>query len=242
MSYIAIIPARSGSKRIPNKNMRLFSGRPLIEWTIIAALNTKAISQIIITSDHPDVKTLCDQLREGEHNNSESNLTKNMDRLLFLTRPDNLASDTAGMAEVISHVIDEAQLSKEQNIILLQPTSPLRSELHITEAIDCFEQQQHNNLVSVTPISFPPQWCLTVKQQGDLNIPESLFSGKRSQDYQSSFVPNGAIYISNISRFRASKSFYTAPCYPYIMAPEHSQDIDDESDWKLAEALFRLNQ
>lgn len=229
MSYVAIVPARSGSQRIKGKNTRLFAGSPLIEWTIRAAQTVSNIKTVAVSSDDSQVKRLCEQAIRGSQSGS---------KLTYIERPSELASNNASMSSVIRHAIESLGLFDVDNIILLQPTSPLRTAQHISEAIKMFEDNAYQNLVSVTRSSYPPEWCLPMTVSGALDLSRLADGTKRTQEYRAHYVPNGAIYISQVKNFLRTNSFYSDPCYPFIMAAEVSQDIDEESDWVLAEALF----
>jgi CMP-N,N'-diacetyllegionaminic acid synthase len=116
-SFLAIIPARGGSKRLPNKNILNLAGKPLIEWSIDAALKSKYIDKVVVSSDDENILKIA------------------KDKCDIIKRPKELATDTASSIDVIKHVLDNLE-KKYDYIVLLQPTSPLRNEKHIDEAIE----------------------------------------------------------------------------------------------------------
>jgi len=131
MKYLAIIPARGGSKRLPNKNILNLSGKPLIAWSIEAALKSEYIDDIVVTSDS-------DKILE---------IARNYD-VITIKRPYYLASDTANSIDVIKHVIENVD-GKYDYLVLLQPTSPLRNEKHIDEAIELLDIKKADAIISV---------------------------------------------------------------------------------------------
>jgi len=219
--YLAIIPARGGSKRLPNKNILFLNGKPLIEWTIQAAKKSKYIDNIIVTSDSDKI------LEIAKHND-----------VLALKRPQELATDYATTVDVIKHVLTE--FNEYEYIVLLQPTSPLRNEKHIDEAIEMLETKKADAVVSVCEMEHSPLWSNIL--HSDLSMKNFLreeIKNKRSQDLEKYYRLNGAIYICKKDKFLQENTLFLKDnIFAYIMDRKSSVDIDDEVDFKLAEVLI----
>ena len=224
MKYLAIIPARGGSKRLPNKNILELNGKPLITWSIESAKKSKYIDDIVITSDSEKILDIAKKYN-----------------VKTIKRPDYLASDTATTFDAIKHTIDSLQ-DKYEYIILLQPTSPLRNEKHIDEAIELLENKNADAIISVCETDHSPLWSNTLPE--DLNMSNFLrdeIKNKRSQDLPKFYRLNGAIYICKTDKLLEEKTFFIKNnIYAYIMDRKSSIDIDDEIDFKLAEILIGM--
>ena len=221
---LAIIPARGGSKRLPRKNVLPLAGKPLIGWSIDAAKNSKYIDQIFVSTDDKEIADV------------SSLFGVDVPEL----RPDHLASDTATTESVLTYTLEK--FGRDVDIIvLLQPTSPLRTAQHIDEALDLFIEKQAFSVVSVTPCEHPPLWANTLPEDGtmgDFIRPEAL---KRSQDCGDFFRFNGAIYIFDVRKFREYGEIrYTEESFAYVMENRVSFDIDQQLDFELAE--FFMNK
>lgn len=222
--YIAIIPARAGSKRLPGKNKKLLSGKPLIAWTIEAALQSTFIDEVIISTDDADIITI----------------TKGLGAKAPFVRPKELTSDTASSFDVLVHALNYVKNEgiEYQNVVFLQPTSPLRTAKHIDEACRLFEELEAKSVVSMTPAEHPIEWFGEIGSDLSLDAFFSSISLKRSQDYTTKFRINGAIYICQIRALLENKSFFfKSGSVAYIMDRLTSVDIDDEMDFKIAEYI-----
>ena len=223
MKYLAIIPARGGSKRLPNKNILDLNGKPLIAWSIEAAKKSKYIDDIVVTSDREKILDIAKKYN-----------VKNV------KRPDYLASDIATTFDAINHTIKNLK-EKYEYIVLLQPTSPLRNEKHIDESIKLLEKKNADAVISVCETDHSPLWSNTLPE--DLNMSNFLrdeVKNKRSQDLPKFYRLNGAIYICKTDKLLEEKTFFIKNnIYAYIMDRKSSIDIDDEIDFKLAEILIK---
>jgi CMP-N,N'-diacetyllegionaminic acid synthase len=221
-TFLAIIPARGGSKRLPRKNILDLAGKPLIAWTIEAALKSQYIDKVIVTSDDDEILDIAEQYG--------SNTIK---------RPEELASDTATSFDVIKHSIEN--IESYDYIVLLQPTSPLRTEEHIDKAIELLEIKNADAIISVCEMEHSPLWSNTLSHDGSMHcfIREEV-KNKRSQDLDTYYRLNGAIYICGATELLEAKSFFLAgDIYAYVMDRKSSVDIDETIDFKLAEILMK---
>ena len=222
-TFLAIIPARGGSKRLPRKNILDLCGKPLISWSIEAALKSKYISKVVVSSDDEEIL------------NISSNFGADI-----IKRPYELANDTATTFDAIKHTIDN--LEKYDYIILLQPTSPLRNEKHIDEAIELLEEKQADAIVSVCEMDHSPLWSNTLPKDGNMNnfLRDEVLN-KRSQDLEKYYRLNGAIYICKTDKLLENKSFFLKDnIFAYIMDRKSSIDIDEEIDFLFVQRVIEL--
>ena len=224
-TFLAIITARGGSKRLPRKNVLDLCGKPLIAYSIEAGLKSKYISKVVVSSDDKEILQISQ--------NFGANIIK---------RPKELASDTATTFDAIKHTIDS--LEKFDYIVLLQPTSPLRSEKHINEAIELLEEKNADAIVSVCEMEHSPLWSNTLPQDGSMkNFLKDEVINKRGQDLEKYYRLNGAIYICQIKKLLESKSFFLREnIFAYIMDKKYSIDIDEEIDFLRAKEYIRINE
>lgn len=220
---LAIIPARGGSKRLPRKNILPLVRKPLILWTIEAAKKSKYIDKIVVSTEDEEIYNLCIE------NETE-----------VIRRPKYLATDEASSIDVVKHVIESIN-EKFEYIILLQPTSPLRNEKHLDEAIELLFNKNADAIISVCEVDHPVQWCNKLNSSLSLkNFISEEFLNKRSQELEKYYRINGAIYICKTDKFLEENTFFLKDnIYAYIMFREDSIDIDNIIDFKLAEIILR---
>ncbi|MDA3892334.1 MAG: acylneuraminate cytidylyltransferase family protein [Salinivirgaceae bacterium] len=227
-TYLAIITARKGSKRLFNKNLLLLAGKPLIVWTIEAALQSKYISKVLVSTDSNEIAKISEQAGA----------------LVPFIRPKNLSSDKSTSADVIIHVIEfmESQGKQYDNFILLQPTSPLRTANDIDSAINLHIDKEANSVTSVCEMDHSPLWSNTLPENLAMDHflrPEII--NKRSQDLETYYRLNGAIYVCKTQIFLKEKTFISKKkSFAFIMNKINSIDIDDELDFKFAEFLINM--
>ncbi|HIF9274199.1 acylneuraminate cytidylyltransferase family protein [Photobacterium damselae] len=216
---LAFIPARGGSKRLPRKNVLPLAGKPLIGWSIEAAQQSKYIDNIFVSTDDPEIASIAEQFNVKVPE----------------LRPYELASDTASTESVMIYTLEKFG-QQDDIIVLLQPTSPLRTARHIDEALEFFIEKQAFSVVSVTPCEHPPLWANTLPEDmsmGEFVRPEALH---RSQDLSKYYRFNGAIYVFDIpTLIKYQEIRYTDQSYAYEMDNHVSFDIDQKIDFELAE-------
>ncbi|MEZ8233083.1 acylneuraminate cytidylyltransferase family protein [Vibrio splendidus] len=219
---IALIPARGGSKRLPRKNILPLCGKPLIGWTIEAARNSEYIDEIIVSTDDNEIASIAEQFGITVPN----------------LRPTKLSTDTASTKSVIFHALEENRID-DGILILLQPTSPLRSSAQIDEVIQKLNDNSAFSVISVTPCEHPVQWMNVLPQSGSMANFLHKNDNKRSQDLEDSFRLNGAIYAYDIQRVIALGDIsYSQESFAYIMSNETSIDIDNQLDFDFAEFVI----
>lgn len=224
MIDLAIIPARAGSKGIPGKNIALLHGKPLLHWTINAAIQSGCFKRIVLSTDSEEIALV------AQESGAE---------VPFL-RPDFLSNSTANTSLVINHTI--STLSLDGSFALLQPTSPFRTSEHIIGACSLFESNLSlYNVVAFTETK-PLSWHFTKSVSVDVPTvkPIHISPSSRRQDEDPLLIPNGSIYISSTALFTPSNSFFDPYPLPYLMTSIPSLDIDYPEDLALASAIADL--
>ncbi len=222
---LAIIPARGGSKRLPGKNIKNLGGKPLIAWTIEAAIESNLFDEIMVNTDSKEIA------KEAQKFGASTPFI----------RPEKLASDTASSLDMVKHTLEyyKEQGSRFTTVILLQPTSPLRTSNDIINAYQLFDKKNATSVLSVCEVDHPTSWCNTLNKSLSMKgfIKPSI-SKNRSQDFDSEYRLNGAIYIWNVNTFLESNDTIIEPSFASIMPRERSIDIDEEIDFIIASALI----
>lgn len=223
-TIIGVIPARGGSKGIPGKNIIPVRAKPLIVYTIEAARESGVLTQTVVTSDDDAI------LRVAEAAGATP-----------LKRPLKLASDTASSEVAVMHALDtlENEGKTFDLLLLLQPTSPLRTARDIQNAVKLFREKNASALISVYEPEHSPYKAFTVNNEGFLQgIVDNASPFRRRQDLPKAYYPNGAIYLITVEAFRAGSAFYTDHTVPYIMPSERSIDVDTMDDVRRIEEIM----
>lgn len=211
-----IIPARKGSKGIKNKNMAYLGGKRLIEWSIDLAQKLEFITNIVVSTDCPEIAKLVKSkgIRFNDYRDSK------------------LAKDETSMSEVILYEIKKRKIKGD--FILLQPTSPFRNLELVREAYKEFQSRKPKSLVSIVQKSKGVFWTFTRDENS--GFIDSLFNEipTRRQDMPECYELNGSIYISSAETFLKSKSFFSPETFGFIMEEKFSIDIDTYEDLELA--------
>lgn len=219
---LAVITARGGSKRLPNKNILELAGKPLIAWTIDEARKSKYIDKLVISTDSEKIATV----------------SKKYGAEVPFIRPANLSNDNAESVSVLKHAIG---FYKEEfdYIMLLQPTSPLRTVIDIDSAIEMLNDET-KAVVSVCKTDHSPLWSNTLPQDFSMKdfIREEV-KNKRSQDMPTYYRLNGAVYISEVRYFYKNNSFIGVDTKALVMKKDSSIDIDEGLDLIMAEVLAK---
>ena len=219
MKYLAVIPARGGSKGIKNKNIKLLNGKPLIQYTIEAAQQS-VINDLVVSTDDKSIAKVAQNLGVS-----------------VINRPQQLAKDDTPTLPVLQHALHQSG-GQFDAVVTLQPTSPFRTANHINEAIQLFESSNGaDSLVSVVkvPHNMVPESIMAIENGELVNYIES--TPLRRQDKPTYYARNGAaIYITKIKQLKLS--VFGGEILPYKMSKIDSFDIDDEDDWQIIEALI----
>lgn len=224
-TFLAIIPARGGSKRIPGKNLVELNGKPLIQWTIEATKQCDLIDEVVVSSDDEKILELADSVG-----------------CRTLRRPADLSEDLSSRASVIRHaveVIAEQGLTYDY-LIYLQPTSPLRNAKEIERAIRFLHHRQADAVISVCELDHPLQWSGTLPEDRNMQtFLDKIDVQTRSQDLEKYYRLNGAIYICDIKSFLEEGCvFLKENVYAFVMDRKDSVDIDHYEDLLVAKAFM----
>jgi CMP-N,N'-diacetyllegionaminic acid synthase len=222
MRILALIPARGGSKRLPGKNIKLLGGKPLINWTIDAAQGIPEICEILVSTDSPEIALVATEA--GAH--------------VPWLRPDVHSTDQATSVAVALHALDryEAECGKVDGLLLLQPTSPFRTQATIKRGIELFKNQSCLAVIGVSPVHEHPMWTFKMKNGFLVPYIENHGIGIRSQDLEPVLVVNGGFYLISPVELRKNKSFLNSESIPLLVnSPLEALDIDTEWEWKIAE-------
>lgn len=225
MKRIAIITARGGSKRIPGKNIRDFCGKPILFYSIEAALKANCFSEVMVSTDD---ETIADLARKAGA------------KVPFL-RSEKTSGDFATTAQVIEEVLGEY---KKRGIhfdtaCCIYPTAPFIREEKLNEAVELLENQDLDSVMPVVEFSFPPLRGMVI-EEGKLNYKWEKYSQMRSQDLEKIYHDVGQFYVLNVARFEENKKLVTQNTGAIMMSELETQDIDNETDWKIAELKYRL--
>lgn len=217
MKKIAIITARSGSKGLPNKNVLFANGKPLMAYSIEAALESREFEKIIVSTDSQEYIDLLSHYP-----------------IEFIKRSVELSSDKASSFVVIEDVLNRYSHVEYDYFVLLQPTSPLRTAQHIQEANKKFEAyfDKFDFLVSVSDAHKPTTLTRPIDEDESLKNFKLDYSNYARQQYHPEYSPNGAIFSAKPQAYLEQKHFYGEKCIAYFMAKEVSVDIDDRLDFE----------
>lgn len=222
MKRIAIIPARSGSKGLKDKNIIDLCGKPLIAYSIEAALETGLFDHVIVSTDSEHYAEI------AQHYGAE-----------VMMRGEALSNDKATTFMVLEDILKNRLQESIDNFVLLQPTSPLRTSKHITEAIEKFEAKIENFdfLVSMKEAEHAKVLVNPIDDDESLKYFDTDFSNYRRQGYKD-YSPNGAIFIAKPDSYLEQKHFFGAKALSYIMSAEDSVDIDGALDLIIAKSII----
>lgn len=225
MTSIAIITARGGSKRIPHKNIKDFCGKPIIAYSIEAALESGLFDEVMVSTDSMEIADIAK--RYGAHVPFlRSEVTSN-----------DYATTNAVLHEVLSEY--EARGIKFDVMFCIYPTAPFITPEKLKIALDSLDQANADSLLPVVSFSFPPQRGMIIRDDRiGYQFPE--FKLSRSQDLEPVYHDCGQFYVCKVEAFRKFKSIVTDSTIPLVLPESEVQDIDTESDWQIAEMKYRL--
>lgn len=225
MKNLAVIPARSGSKGLKDKNIRLLKGKPLLAYTIEAAKESHLFDEICVSTDSKEYAKIACEWGAS---------------VPFL-RDIDLATDTASSWDVVKDTITRYKKAEKQfnTVALLQPTSPLRTAQDIIAGYNKFEEKDANAVVAVCEVDHSPLWSNTLPPDGSLTnfINYDLVETPR-QKLPVYYRVNGALYIVRIEYLLSTDNIYADRTFATVMPKLHSIDIDDEMDFRIAEILM----
>lgn len=226
-SVLALIPARGGSKGLPDKNLRQLAGRSLLAWTIAAAKGADLVDRVVLSSDADEI------MAEARRHDCE----------VPFRRPAELAADdTPGMDPVL-HALHELKLADDTVVVLLQPTSPLRTAADIDAALRFFATGRAPAVVSVAELTKPLEWTYYRSADGAMTpVLSAADQVARRQDARPAYFINGALYLAEAGWLQSAGTYLTPDTAAYVMPAERSLDIDSLLDLQLAEMMLASRQ
>ncbi len=219
---VAIIPARGGSTRIPRKNIKIFHGRPMIEWPITSCTEIAGVSEVVVTTDDSEIAQIA----------TSAGATRVVDR------PADLATHTAGTAPVIKHAIETLSLSDDSLVMCVYPTAPLPSPL-IEAVIAVARTNLERFVVTVGRHRSPMERSLQLDDDGLMSLVSRDHMLTRTQDLPNRFFDAGKLYVAPASLWRERETMMDAPFQPFFLPDWAVVDLDEPEDWPIAEALHR---
>lgn len=225
MKNIAIITARGGSKRIPRKNIKEFLGKPILAYSIEAALASGSFDEVMVSTDDKEIADVA--VKHGAN-------------VPFFRSPET-SNDFATSADVINEVLDKyASMGKQyDNFVCIYPTAPFITGEKLSKAIEMLCEAKADTVMPVVPFSFPPQRGLIIKD-GSLAFREPQYALTRSQDLEPMYHDCGQFYVCSCASFEKHHALVMPHTVPFIMPEEEVQDIDNFSDWNLAELKYKM--
>jgi CMP-N,N'-diacetyllegionaminic acid synthase len=226
---LAIIPARSGSKGLKDKNIKMMNGKPLLAYSIEAAATSGIFDEIFVSTD----------------SHAYAQIAKQYGASVPFLRSDQAATDSASSWDVVRETIQNYQkMGLDFNMVsLLQPTTPLRTGEDIKNAYFIFKEKKANSVISVCNVEHSPLWCNVLPEDHSLsNFIKKEVSNLPRQELETYYRINGAIYMVLVNYFLNCHNIYASNSFAYIMEKERSVDIDDEFDFKLAEIICNMKE
>lgn len=226
MRNLAIIPARSGSKGLKDKNIRPLNNIPLMAYSIQAALLSKMFAVVMVSTDSERYAEI------GKRYGAE---------VPFL-RSSFTSSDTASSWDAVKEVVSNYKKMGMDfdTISLLQPTSPLRTSEDIQKAFDLFEEKKASSVISVCEVEHSPLWCSTLQEDlSMINFAQNSRPNSNRQMLETYYRLNGAIYLLRTEILDNVESLYKKNCFAYVMDRKHSIDIDCQDDFRYTEFLIK---
>lgn len=222
---LAVVVARGGSKGLPRKNILPCHGRPLIEWTLLAAKASQLLDRTVVSTDDEEIADIA--LNAGGD-------------VPFLRTPaaaSDEAPGVAGVLDMLERIKDEFDIA-----IMLQPTSPLRTSEDIDNAIRLCVDRNAPSVISVTDVTKEVRWSLNLSPTGEMErvFREDEYVLCRQQIPKRAYAPNGAVYVAQVGWLRENRSFMSDGVQGYIMPQDRSIDIDSQFEFSLAEHFLAV--
>jgi N-acylneuraminate cytidylyltransferase len=223
---VAIIPARIGSKRIPKKNIKIFHGKPMIAYSIQAALKTKLFNSIIVSTDSMEL----------------ANIAITYGAEVPFIRPAELSDDFTGTDAIILHalnyLIDHG--ADIQYVCCIYATAPFISASYIKKGFDLLKKENATSAFSVTTYPYPIYRSLKISEDGRLQMIWPDYMNVRSQDLSEAYHDAGQFYWADAQKYLIEKKIFSKAAVPVVLPRYLVQDIDTDEDWQRAEAMYKV--
>ena len=225
MKKLAVITARGGSKRIPRKNILPFVGRPILAYSIKAAIDSGEFDEVMVSTDDEEIATIA----------------KNYGAAVPFMRSEATANDFASTKDVLLEVLDEYEKRGEHFDIIccIYPTAPFVTDIKLNEALNRLLNSDADTIISVVAFSYPPQRALIMDGE-NLVFEYPQYMQSRSQDLTPHYHDAGQFYILKTDAFRKNDSLMKGKILPYELSEMEVQDIDNMTDWQIAEIKYQL--
>jgi N-acylneuraminate cytidylyltransferase len=225
---VCVIPARGGSKRIPRKNIKEFNGKPIIAYSIEAALKSNCFNQVIVSTDDDEI----------------AEVAKKYGAQVPFSRPDELSNDYVGTIPVIKHAIEwmEDNNNLIENVCCLYATAPFVRSKIISKAYQKLKDTKADYCFSVTSFAFPIQRAIKVTEKNKVSMFYPEYFNVRSQDLEESYHDAGQFYWGKAQAFKDELPLFSEVATPYVLPRYLVQDIDTLEDWIRAEAMYKVLQ
>lgn len=222
---IAIITARGGSKRIPHKNIKEFCGKPIIEYSIEAAKQAGIFDTVMVSTD----------------DNKIAEIAKNAGAEVPFMRSEETSNDYATTADVLMEVLEKYKERgiRYENACCIYPTAPFVTGYKLRQAMEMLVKEKKDSVMPIVPFSFPPLRGMVIND-GKLEYKWQEYAMKRSQDLEEIYHDCGQFYVFRVETFEKEKKLVTDNTAGMIISELEVQDIDNETDWQLAEMKYRL--
>lgn len=225
-SRIAIITARGGSKRIPKKNIKEFCGKPIIAYSIEAALESGIFEEVMVSTDSEEI----------------AEIAKTYGAAVPFMRSEKTSDDYATTADVIMEVIERYGESDRHfdTICCIYPTAPFITPDKLKQAMNIMEKKQPVEVMPVVQFSYPPQRCFVIDENMEMRYKYVEYMQSRSQDLEKQYHDAGQFYIFDTEKYLEHRGKISEGIMPIIVSELEVQDIDNEEDWKIAELKYQL--
>jgi len=222
---ICVIPARGGSKRIPRKNIKEFFGKPIISYSIEAAIKSNCFEEVIVSTDDEEIAEI--SIKYGAH--------------VPFIRPQNLSDDLSSTLSVVKHAIEQIDINNNiENVCCLYATAPFIDVKTITQSYEKFISSKASYCLGVTIFSFPIQRALKISSKNRIEMVNKDNSNKISQHFEKTYHDAGQFCWGKAAAFREELSIYSGSTLPYVLKSNLVKDIDTIEDWLHAEAMYKI--
>ncbi len=229
MKILGIVIAREGSRGLPGKNIKLLNGKPLIAYSVEAAINSGVIDKLIVSTDSDKIADTAAEFGAD----------------IPFKRPDSLASDNADSMDAVLHAMDHAEKNNEKysHVFMFQPTSPLRTANDIRASVELMESSSSISVIGVKPAPHHPATYFTLGEDRIIAYDKvEKMSHVNRQELKQHYKINGAVYCAEWEAVKEHKTWYFNSTVAYIMPAERSIDIDDLFDFEVAEMLLKQGE
>lgn len=223
---VAIITARGGSKRIPKKNIKDFCGKPIIAYSIQAALESNLFEEVMVSTDSEEI----------------AEIAKSYGAKVPFMRSEKTSNDFAGTADVLMEVLGKyAELGEQfQYMCCLYPTAPFVTPEKLVKAMNMLKEKRAKVVMTVVPFSYPPQRCFVIDEDSNMKYKFEQYKLSRSQDLEKFYHDAGQFYFYDAKKFVDLQGKIYSEICPVVVSELEVQDIDDFTDWKIAEMKYQL--